>query len=72
MATHNTNKERIQKIIDGLPVGTKFTARDLSVMFGKQSPPIQAYGRLLMGMERIICLPSRRGEANTYMRVEGE
>lgn len=70
MAKRNTNKERIQKIIDGLPVGTKFTARDLSVMFGKQSPPIQAYGRLLMGMERIKCLPSRRGEINTYMRVE--
>lgn len=67
---NNSNKTRLQAIIDSMPVGTTFTARDLSNMFGKNSPPIQAYGWLLKGMQRIDRLPSRRGEANTYIRVE--
>ena len=67
---NNSNKPRLQAIIDSMPVGTTFTARDLSNMFGKNSPPIQSYGWLLRGMQRIDRLPSRRGEANTYIRVE--
>lgn len=69
MPSH-TNKDRLQAIIDSMPVGTTFTARDLSNMFGKNSPPIQSYGWLLHGMNHIKRLPSRRGEANTYVRVE--
>lgn len=67
---NNSNKTRIQALIDSMPVGTTFTARELSNMFGKNSPPIQAYGWILNGMQRIDRLPSRRGETTTYVKVE--
>ena len=65
-----TNTEKLRDIIESLPTGSRFTVRDISVMFGRQSPPIQTIASLLRGMDGIAREGERHnGEPTVYMKV---